>query len=403
MKLFNRALIYLTLIAVALVTLVPFAYLFSSSIKTKDVYFSSPFLPTSGLFEIEPSTGDLSLVDTTHLSAEPEQTFELNVEAYQTTDQQVADSTALNITVTLLGEDRVTLDTPEPDGVHQVKVGGQWYQLEQRGLDGQPIGTIRDLLAAAPSGKTSPPVQYRIASGNQHGTLGIAWGQLTTDNYTQLTTGLEPSFLRYALNSSLYASVSAVLATLFSAMGGFALAKYKFRGGKLITDMVLGSLIIPGAVMLAPMYQLIFNLNLLDSYAGLILPGVAPAFGVFLFRQAMRTSVPDEMLEAARIDGCNDLKIFFVIALPLVRPMIGAFLLITYLASWNNFIWPQIILHSPEKMPLAVGVAQLKDVYATDYGMLMAGTMVSILPVLLLFLMLQKEFIAGLTAGAVKG
>jgi ABC-type glycerol-3-phosphate transport system permease component len=124
---------------------------------------------------------------------------------------------------------------------------------------------------------------------------------------------------------------------------------------------------------------------------------------VFLFRQAMLQSVPTEILQAARIDGCGEIRIFFQLVLPLVRPMTGAFILITFLATWNNFIHPQIVLQTPEKFPLAVAIAQLKGLYSTDYGLLMAGTLTSIAPPLALFLLLQKEFIAGLTSGAVKG
>ena len=109
------------------------------------------------------------------------------------------------------------------------------------------------------------------------------------------------------------------------------------------------------------------------------------------------------MLESARIDGAGELRIFFTMVLPLLRPMIGAFLMITFLGTWNNFIGPQIILQSPELFPLSVAINQLRGLYGTDYGMIMSGTLVSIAPVLALFLLLQKEFIAGLTSGAVKG
>jgi len=166
---------------------------------------------------------------------------------------------------------------------------------------------------------------------------------------------------------------------------------------------VLGCLLVPGSLLLAPSYQLLYHLNLLDSFAGLILPGVAPAFGIYLFRQSMLNAVPSDLLEAARIDGCGEWRIFFTIVLPLVRPMIGAFLLITYLGCWNNFIGPQIIIQTPEKYPLAVEIAQLKGLYSINYGLLMAGTLISVAPVMVLFLFLQKEFIAGLTSGAVKG
>jgi multiple sugar transport system permease protein len=233
------------------------------------------------------------------------------------------------------------------------------------------------------------------------GLFGVAWTRLTLGNYTRLFTKFE--FGRYTLNSFFFASVISVLATLSSAMGGFALAKYHFRGRRALTDLVLAAIVIPPALLLAPTYQMLYHLGLLDTVFGFILPAIAPAFGVYLFRQAMISGVPTELIEAARIEGCGDVRIFFSIGIPLVRPMIGAFLLITFLATWNNFIGPQIVLQTPERFPLAVAIAQMKGTYSQDYGLLMAGTVVSVLPVLMLFLLLQREFIAGLTSGAVKG
>ncbi len=233
------------------------------------------------------------------------------------------------------------------------------------------------------------------------GWFGVAWDRMSFDHYVRLFQ--EEGFLRAALNSTFYASVSGVLATLFSATSGYALAKYRFRGRDSITKLVLAALVVPGALLLAPNYQLLYRFGMLDSYAGLIIPGLAPAFGVYLFRQATVNAVPNEMLESARIDGCGEIKIFFLFVLPLVRPMMGAFLLLTFLGCWNNFIGAQIVLQTPEKMPLAVAINQLRGVYGIDYGLIMAGTVISILPVLALFLLLQREFLSGLTAGAVKG
>ena len=233
------------------------------------------------------------------------------------------------------------------------------------------------------------------------GLFGVAWDKLTFVNFVTL---FEEAGLGGALlNSVFLSSVSAVLATLCCAAGGFALARYRFRGKTLITTLVLGSLIIPPPLLLAPTYEMLYHFSLLDTYAGLLLPGLAPAFGVFLFRQATIQSVPTELLEAARIDGCGEMRAFFVIVLPLLRPMVGAFMLITFLMWWNNFIGPQVVLQSPEKYPLAVAIAQLKGTYYQDYGLQMAATLISVAPVMILFLLLQREFISGLTAGAVKG
>ena len=236
-----------------------------------------------------------------------------------------------------------------------------------------------------------------------NGFLGIDWGGLTLEHFSVLFTDPSLGFGRALVNSVFYASVSSVLTTLCAAMGGYALAKFAFRANRPLTALVLASLIIPGPLLLAPSYQLIYRFGLLDSFTGLILPGIAPAFGVFLFRQALLHTVPLDLIEAARIDGCGEIRCFFTIILPLVRPMLGAFLLISFMGAWNNFIQPQIILQTPEKFPLAVAIAQLKGLYGVDYGLLMAGTVVSIAPVMGLFLLLQKDFIAGLTSGAVKG
>ncbi len=232
------------------------------------------------------------------------------------------------------------------------------------------------------------------------GALGVAWGRMTFDHYERLFAEL--NFGTHLVNSLFYASTVAVVGTLLCAMAGYALAKLRFRGNRFCTGLVLVALVIPGPLLLAPGYQWIWQLGLLDTFRGLMLPGLVAPFGVFLFRQSMINAVPNDLLEAARIDGCGEWRTFFTMVLPLVRPTVGAFLLISFLAAWNNFIGPQIILQSTEKFPLAVAIAQLRGTYSQDYGMLMAGTMISVLPVMALFLALQREFISGLAAGAVK-
>lgn len=233
------------------------------------------------------------------------------------------------------------------------------------------------------------------------GVMGVAWDRLTLENFERLfgTLGLG----RAMVNSVFLSSATAALATLISALGGYALAAFDFRGRRVVTGLVLAAIIIPPPLLIAPGYQWLFRLGLLDSFAGLILPAIAPAFGVYLFRQACASSVPGSLLEAARIDGAGEARIFFGVALPLLRPMVGAFILLTFLGTWNNFISPQVVLQTPDRLPLAVAIAQLKSTYYQDYGLLMAGTLVSVLPLVVLFMSLQKEFISGLTTGAVKG
>lgn len=228
----------------------------------------------------------------------------------------------------------------------------------------------------------------------------IAWERLTTDPFRRLFHEL--NFSNSLTNSIFLASVTGVVATLCCAMGGYALAKFRFTGRGFCTALVLAAVLIPAPLIIAPTYQLLYRMDLLDSFAGLILPALAPAFGVFLFRQAIVSGVPNDLLEAARIDGAGEWRTFVTVVLPLVRPMIGTFLMVTFLAMWNNFIAPQVVLQDPAKFPLSVAVAELRRGYYNDYGLQMAGTIVSILPVMVLFLVMQKDFVSGLTSGAVK-
>lgn len=249
--------------------------------------------------------------------------------------------------------------------------------------------------------KSTPDFFSSVFLPGGDGFLGIAWDRLTLDNFRQLFG--QHHVLRALLNSVFLSSVTSLGATLFAAMGGYALSKYPFPGRGPLTAVVLIALIIPAPLLLAPGYKLLYQLGLLDTYSGLLLPAIAPAFGVFLFRQSMLNSVPNDIIEAARIDGAGEIKIFFGLVIPLVRPMVGAFLMITFLAVWNNFVNPQVVLQSSELFPLSVAINNMRGLYGTEYGLIMAGTLVSIAPVMCLFLLLQKEFIAGLTSGAVKG
>jgi len=229
----------------------------------------------------------------------------------------------------------------------------------------------------------------------------VAVDRLSFQNFVLLFT--EHHFSRAIMNSTFYASVTSLLGTLFAAMSGYALAKFEFRGRGFFTNWVLAALIIPAPLLLAPGYELLYHLGMLNSFWGLILPGLAPAFGVFLFRQAMLNTVPSELLESARIDGAGEIRIFFSIVLPLIRPMMGAFMMITFLGAWNNFIQPQVVMQSQENFPLAVAIAHLRGYYTPDWGLITSGTIVSIAPPMVLFLLLQKEYLSGLTSGAVKG
>lgn len=224
--------------------------------------------------------------------------------------------------------------------------------------------------------------------------------QFSIQNFHDLFT--EIPFLRFLMNSFFVSCVTVIVQLFFSSLGGFALAKYEFRGKRPIMVLMLATMMIPAQVMLAPLYELIYRMGLMDSYMGLIVPGCVSVFGMFLFRQSM-LQIPDDLLDAGRVDGCSEFALYWNVALPVSRPMIGAFCLIAFMGTWNSFLWPQIVLHTKERFTLPIALTQTVGLYSQQYGVLMAGTALSILPVVILFFILQKEFISGLTAGAVKG
>jgi ABC-type glycerol-3-phosphate transport system permease component len=234
------------------------------------------------------------------------------------------------------------------------------------------------------------------------------WGEtMNLNNFRDLFQG-RPSlrgtvfFWDYFLNSTVYATVTTTVQILFSSMAGFALAKYEFRGKTALTLFMLGSMMIPGVLLLAPLYKMVVDLGLVDSLAGLILPSMVSAYGIFLFRQACM-SVPNEMIDAARLDGCSEFGIYFRVVMPLVRPMAAAFCLVAFLAHWNGFFAPNIFLHSQDKLTLPVVLNLYLSEYRRNQGVFLAGTALAMIPPAALFLALQKEFISGLTSGAVKG
>lgn len=212
----------------------------------------------------------------------------------------------------------------------------------------------------------------------------------------------ETSFIRWMSNSLFVATSSTVLGVAVSLLAGFAFAKYEFPLKRLLFVIVIGSIAIPPFATVIPMFGWMSRIGWIDTYQILILPFAANAFGVFLMTQYMR-SVPNELLDSARIDGCGELMLLPRIVLPIVRPAIGATGVLLFLNAWNSFIWPLVMTRSSAMYTLPVGLATLKGVQFTEYGMLMAGAILSIAPMVVLFLLLHRQFIDGLTQGAVKG
>ncbi len=222
----------------------------------------------------------------------------------------------------------------------------------------------------------------------------------TLENYRTLFVGHGIS--RYFGNSVLLASLATLLALLFVVPAGYAFAKLRFTGRDAVFKMLVAALVVPGQIGMLPLFLELKAMGLVNSYAGALVPWLAGIFGIFLVRQYC-LSLPDEMLEAARIDGASETRIFTTIVLPILTPVIVTLALFVFLGSWNDFMWPLIILADQDLYTLPVALAALSREHVQDNELMMAGSVVTTLPVLVLFLALQRFYMSGLLAGSVKG
>lgn len=205
------------------------------------------------------------------------------------------------------------------------------------------------------------------------------------------------------LGWSLYvALMSTGLTLLFCSMGGYAFAMFEFRLKKALFALVIGTMLLPSFMSMIPTFMIMDVLGWIDQPRALYIPGAASAFGIFLMRQYVTSAVPRELIEAARMDGCGELSIYARIVLPLLKPALGTLGLVTFISSWNNFIGPLVVLRSPENYTLPLALRSLQSPADTEWGALMAGAAVAVLPLLVLFALASRQLIAGLTVGAVK-
>lgn len=223
----------------------------------------------------------------------------------------------------------------------------------------------------------------------------------TWENYSKLFSLL--NFPTYFLNSVIIAVFVTGLNMLFCSMLGYALAKLKFRGRHALFLLVLGTIMVPGAVTLVPLFVIMSQLHLVNTLTAVILPEAAAATGVFLMRQFM-LDIPDELLDAARVDGANELYIFARLVLPLSGPALATLAILTFLGSWNDFLWPLIVLTNDQKYNLPVALATFAiGQHSIDNGLLMAGSLIVVLPVIAVFLILQRYFTQGIVMTGLKG
>ena len=210
-------------------------------------------------------------------------------------------------------------------------------------------------------------------------------------------------FWRNLWNSAYIAVISTALTLFFCSLGGFGFSMYDFRGREFLFSIIMGTMLIPGFLGMVPSYLMFNALGWLNRPIALWFPSIANAFGIFLMRQYMGSTIPRDLLEAARLDGCNEFQLYSHIALPLSRPALGTLGLVTFIGAWNNFQGALIVMQSKETATVQLAIRNLKGAYNTDWGATFAGTLIAVIPLLLLFVLFSRQLISGLLAGSVKG
>jgi len=209
-------------------------------------------------------------------------------------------------------------------------------------------------------------------------------------------------FLRYLLNSSIVASVAAVSSVAVSSLAGFGFAKYRFPGRDVFFLAVVGIMMIPFQSVVVPLYVWMNDLGLLDTYMGIVAPDLVSVFGVFLMRQAIEV-IPNDYIDAARIDGCSELRIFFSVILPFVSPAIATLVIIKFMWSWNEFFWPMVVTSSPQMKVVTMGLMSFTNMYFIEYNLLTAAAVISMLPILVVFVVLQRWVVQAVVMSGLKG
>ncbi|WP_329199145.1 carbohydrate ABC transporter permease [Streptomyces sp. NBC_01435] len=261
------------------------------------------------------------------------------------------------------------------------------------------------LLLAGAFGLCVGPFYWLAMAATQKNSDVFSWPPklLPGGHLMENLQGLQDSIglTRVLFNTVLVAGVQTAGAVVVSVLAGYAFAKFEFRGRNLFFVLLLSTLVLPDTVMLIPIFEMMMKLGLIDSYQSVILPGLVTPFGIFLMRQALR-SMPDELLDAARVDGAGELRVLWRIVIPVNRPVIAALALFVFLGGWNQFVWPLIALRSPDMYTLPVATATLQGLATTNYAQVLLAAAIAAIPVMALFLVLQRQFISGLLAGATK-
>ena len=223
------------------------------------------------------------------------------------------------------------------------------------------------------------------------------------DNYTKLMGWTQGLFWRWVLNSLFYSTTAGIIGTLISVAAGYAMAKFVFPGRNVSMALIMAGLLMPVALLTIPLYVVFHNLGLTDTVWAILIPSCVSPFGVFLGRVYADSSVPTELIEAARIDGASEARVFFTIVLRLLAPAMVTIFLFIFVATWNNFLLPLMMVSTPELKPVTLGLYGMMSYFAPQKGAVMLGALLGVLPLIVLFLGLQKYWQSGLAAGSVKG
>ena len=222
---------------------------------------------------------------------------------------------------------------------------------------------------------------------------------ITFEHYKVLFTRINIG--KYVLNSFLVSAGVTIVSLIVNSMAGYAFAKFRFAGRDKIFNFLIASMIVPGQVTMLPLFIILNKLGLVNTYWGILIPGMASIFGIFLIRQ-YALSLSESLLEAARMDGAHDVEIYWRIVLPLVRPILVTLGLFTFMGTWNDFLWPLIIMTDDSMYTLPVAVGNLMGEHAPDTELMMAGSVLTVLPILIVFMLVQKQYIKGIMSGGVK-
>lgn len=214
--------------------------------------------------------------------------------------------------------------------------------------------------------------------------------------FEQMDVGL------YAWNSTLIAGLVSLYSVLFNSMAGYAFAKLHFPGKDRLFSALLSLMVIPSQAAMLPLFLILKEMNLVNTYAGIIIPGMVSIFGIFMVRQYALT-IPDSLLDAARIDGASEFRIYWSLVLPVCRPVLVTLAIFSFMGSWNDFMWPLIVLSGGGRYTLPVGLANLMGEHVQDVELMMGGAVLTVLPVIVLFFLLQRHYMAGLVSGGLKG